>query len=140
MPVVALREFEVEWGHCDPAGIVWNPRYFEWFDHCTAGLFARVGLAKHEMVARFDIVGIPLVETKAKFHAPSKWGDRIRVESRIAEFRTSSFDVEHRVFNGDRLAVESNETRVWVGRHPDDPAKLKSRPIPAEVLALFEKN
>jgi 4-hydroxybenzoyl-CoA thioesterase len=32
------------------------------------------------------------------------------------------------------LALEGFETRVWVGRHPDDPTRIKSRPIPEEVI------
>jgi acyl-CoA thioesterase FadM len=29
----------IEWGACDPARFVFNPRFIEWFDACTAGLF-----------------------------------------------------------------------------------------------------
>ena len=135
--IVATRQIEIEWGHCDPAGIVFNPRFFEWFDHCTAGLFAHVGLRKHEMVKEFDFVGFPLVESRARFLRPAKFGDVVVIESSIAEFRRSSFDVNHRRLNGGELAVEGFETRVWSGRHPDDPRRLKSQPIPEAVVAKF---
>ena len=36
------RHRTIEWGDCDPAGIVFNPRYFEWFDAATAAS-VRVG-------------------------------------------------------------------------------------------------
>ena len=29
------------------------------------------------------------------------------------------------------------ETRVLVGRHPDDPARLKSAPVPQEIIERF---
>ncbi len=29
----------IEWAHCDPAGIIWNPRVFEFFDTGTWTLF-----------------------------------------------------------------------------------------------------
>ena len=35
------------------------------------------------------------------------------------------------------LAVEGFETRVWVTRDGGDPQRIKSQPIPAEVLARF---
>jgi 4-hydroxybenzoyl-CoA thioesterase len=35
------------------------------------------------------------------------------------------------------LAVECVDTRVWVERDPDDPAKIRSVPIPPEVIAKF---
>jgi 4-hydroxybenzoyl-CoA thioesterase len=137
MAVVSKREILVEWGHCDPAGIVFNPRFFEWFDACTAGLFAHVGLPKPRLITTYGIVGIPLVETQAKFILPSRFGDTVTITSSITSFRRSSFDVEHRLFNSGSLAVEARETRVWVGRHPDDPTKIKSQHIPQEVIALF---
>ena len=43
--------------------------------------------------------------------------------------------MQHRLFKGDSLAVEGFEIRVWTGRDPDDPDKLKSRPIPDDVVA-----
>ena len=137
--IVARREIEIEWGHCDPAGIVFNPRFFEWFDASTARLFAEVGLPKHEMVRLYDIVGIPLVETRARFLRPSKFGDRVMLESSVHEFRRSSFDVRHQLFNGGELAVDGFESRVWTGRDPADPDRLKSQPIPADVIAKFGK-
>ena len=55
----------------------------------------------------------------------------------ISSFKRSSFDVVHKAFKGDALAIEAFETRVLVGRHPDDPTKLKSAPMPAEIIAKF---
>lgn len=134
------RELTVEWGQCDPAGIVFYPRYFEMFDASTAALFsAALGITKREMVARFDAVGFPMVDTRAKFHIPSAYGDKVRIESTIVGLRRSSFDVEHRILKDSALAVEGFETRVWVGRHPDDPTRIKARPIPDEVVAAFAR-
>lgn len=140
MAVVSKRDILVEWGHCDPAGIVFNPRFFEWFDAATAGLFAHVGLPKPRLIERFGIIGIPLVETQAKFILPSRFGDKITIESSIMSFGRSSFDVEHKLFNGGELATEGRETRVWAARHPDDPARMKSQAIPEEVRALFKSD
>jgi 4-hydroxybenzoyl-CoA thioesterase len=134
--LVNMRPLRIEWGDCDPAGIVYYPRYFVFFDNCTAALFeAALGVTKHEWVRRYDIVGIPMVKTGGDFHIPSKYGDDLMVETTITDLRRSSFDVRHRMMKGDALAVEGVETRVWVGRHPDDPTRIKSQPIPAEVVA-----
>ena len=37
------------------------------------------------------------------------------------------------------LAIEAFETRVLVGRDPNDPDKLKSAPVPEEIIAKFTK-
>ncbi|HKH02079.1 MAG TPA: acyl-CoA thioesterase, partial [Bradyrhizobium sp.] len=34
-------------------------------------------------------------------------------------------------------AIEAFETRVLVGRHPEDPARLKSATVPPEIIAKF---
>ena len=41
------RNVRVEWGDCDPAGIVYFPRYFEYFDISTVGMFEALGYRKH---------------------------------------------------------------------------------------------
>ena len=114
------------------------PRYFEMFDASTAHLFAAVlGMTKREMLLRHDDVGFPMVDTRARFHVPSAFGDAVRIESQVTQFRRSAFDVTHRILKGDAVAVEGFETRVWVGRHPDDPARIKSKPIPEEIVAAL---
>ena len=132
------RELTIEWGHCDPAGIVFNPRFFEFFDWSTAVLFQAVlGMAKPEILKAYDCAGIPLVETRAQFLAPARFGDVVAIESTIASFGRSSFEVRHRLFNHGKPAVEGLEKRVWTGRDPDDPGRMRSKPIPAEVIAKF---
>lgn len=33
------------------------------------------------------------------------------------------------------LAAEGFETRVWAGRHPDDPDRIKGLPLPANLVS-----
>lgn len=130
------RRLTIEWGHCDPAGIVFNPRYFEFFDWSTALLVeAALGLSKAAMIAAHDLVGIPIVETGARFMAPSHYGDAVAIELTIVELKRSSFQVRHRLSRDGVLCVEGHETRVWAGRDPAEPGRLKSKAIPDEVRA-----
>jgi len=131
------KTIHVEWGDCDPAGIVYYPRYFAYFDNCTAALFEAAGLPKHQMLKTYGIVGIPMVDTRARFLAPSKFGDDIVVESCISEWRRSSFDVQHKVFKGEVLAVECSETRVWAVRSKSDPETIEGQAVPQDVIARF---
>ena len=126
----------VEWGHCDPAGIVYFPNYFTYFDSSTNALFLRaLGCNKFEMLKRYGIVGIPLVDVGARFIVPSVFGDVVTIESSVVEIKRSSFRMLHRLLKGETLAVEGQETRVWVGRDPANPDKLKGKPIPDDVIA-----
>ena len=133
--LTSRHQVTIEWGDCDPAGIVYFPNYFSYFDSSTNALFLRaLGFTKYEMMRKYDIVGIPLVDARATFIVPSVFGDVVTIESSIAEIKRSSFRMVHRLLRGETLAVEGHETRVWVGRDPANPDKLKSRPIPAEVV------
>jgi 4-hydroxybenzoyl-CoA thioesterase len=132
------KTIHVEWGDCDPAGIVYYPRYFAYFDNCTAALFEAAGLPKHQMLKTYGIVGIPMVDTRARFLAPSKFGDDVVVESCITEWHRSSFDVQHKVLKGDILAVECSETRVWAVRSTSDPDAIEGQAVPQDVIARFD--
>jgi 4-hydroxybenzoyl-CoA thioesterase len=135
---VNRRQFMIEWGHCDPAGIVFNSRFFEFFDWGTWTLFeAALGVKPHELGPTYGIMGIPLVDAGARFLAPARFGDVVELTSRVSEFRRSSFDVEHQLLVHGALAVEGKETRVWAARDAADPSKIKSQPIPADVMARF---
>jgi len=136
---VSRRQFTIEWGHCDPAGIVFNSRFFEFFDWGTWILFeAALGVKPPDLAATFGIIGIPLVDAGAKFIAPARFGDVVELTSQVSELRRSSFDVAHRITVRGALAVEGKETRVWAARDPGDPAKIRSQPIPADVAARFQ--
>jgi 4-hydroxybenzoyl-CoA thioesterase len=132
------RTVRIEWGDCDPAQIVFYPRYFAMFDGATQELFrAALGKPKIDWTKEFGIIGIPMVDTGAKFIVPSRYGDDIVIESRVARFGGSSFDIEHRVFRDATLAIEGRETRVWAGADPDKPGAMKGCKIPAVVKAAF---
>jgi 4-hydroxybenzoyl-CoA thioesterase len=137
--LVYRRQFTVEWGHCDPAGIVFNSRFFEFFDWSSWLLFEMaLGVRPNEIATTFGIAGIPLVDARARFLKPAQFNDVADIASEVSEFRRSSFEVAHRITIDGELAVEGSETRVWAGRDPNNPAKLKGLPIPAAVIERFQ--
>ena len=134
------REVEIEFGDCDPAGIVYYPNYFRMFDAATAHLFeAALGMKKIAWTKHFGVVGIPVVETGATFSRPSRFGDVVTITSTLVAFKRSSFEVAHRLTNGGVLAIEAHETRVWAEADPDDAQRIRSRAIPPEVIAAFAR-
>ena len=107
------RDVRIVWGDCDPAGIVFYPRYFEMFDTSTTALFERaLGMTKFQFVKAYNSVGYPMVDTRARFLLPTRYGDDVVIETTIMEIRRSSFDIRHRLMKDGELAVEGFETRV----------------------------
>jgi 4-hydroxybenzoyl-CoA thioesterase len=134
------RLVRVQWGDCDPAGIVFYPRYFEWIDASTILLFEKAtGMTKMRMLERYGGAGLVLLEARAVFKVASHYGEDLEIESQVTELRRSSFYVYHKVTKdaGATLALEGFETRLWTVRDPQDGGRLKSTPMPAEVAAAL---
>jgi 4-hydroxybenzoyl-CoA thioesterase len=130
------RTLRIEWGDCDPAGIVFYPRYFAMFDTSTAYLMERAaGMSKFDYLRHYKFVGHPIVETRAIFRVPTRFGDEVSIETAVVACGRSSIKIEHRLSKAGVLAVEGFETRVFVAHDPDDPEKLKSQPIPPDLAA-----
>ena len=133
------KEIHVEWGDCDPAGIVYFPRFFEYFDACTNALFEKAGFRKAEMLKQFGLLGIPLVEASARFYAPASFGETVTVDTRIVEWGKSSFQVEHRLYKGDGLRAEGREKRVWAVADANAEKGMRGSVIPEEVKMRFSQ-
>jgi len=133
-----IRTTRIEWCDCDPAGIIYYPRYFQIFDTCTTVLIERaLGMNKIDFLKVYNFMGYPVLETRARFHKPTRYGDEVAIETKLVEYGRSSFKIEHRLSKGEMLAAEGFETRVWSARDPDDPERIKAQPIPEAVIARF---
>jgi 4-hydroxybenzoyl-CoA thioesterase len=134
------RTTRIEWGDCDPAGIIFYARYYDIFDVSTTMMLERaLGMKKIDYLKAFDFLGHPLLETRARFLKPTRYGDDVVVDTEVVDCGRSSFKVEHRLSLAGTLAVEGFETRVWVVRDPGDPRRMKSQPIPAEIVARLTR-
>jgi 4-hydroxybenzoyl-CoA thioesterase len=136
---VNYRVVRIEWGDCDPAGIIYYPRYFAIFDASTSALIERaLGMRKSDYLKAYDFAGHPLVNAHSRFLIPTRYGDEVTIETTVTALRRSSFDVQHRLYKDGTLAAEGFETRVWVD---GDPAKgtMKAKPLPQAVIARLSQ-
>ncbi|MFC3612634.1 acyl-CoA thioesterase [Lutimaribacter marinistellae] len=82
---------QVEFNHCDPAGIVFYPRYFEMISATVERFLAdEIDLAWADMDFRSG-AGTPLGEIEARFHAPSRLGDKLELSLQVERIGRSSF-------------------------------------------------
>lgn len=62
---------------CDPAGIVFFPRYFEMINDCVESFFDEaIGFPFEELL---ETGGVPTAEISTRFRAPSRHGDMLRI-------------------------------------------------------------
>ena len=133
-------EIRVEWGHCDPARIVYNPNYHDWMEQGLVTLFEAAGLDLAGKLAeepRFR--GTPLVQGEAQYRAPARVGEIITLVSRVERFGGASFVIAHRFLRGDTVLVEARQTRVWGMAPEGDPDGLTTARIPDDVRARLSE-
>lgn len=133
MALTSRYEVTVEWGDCDPAGIVYYPTYFRWFDQATFRLFRAAGLKRDDVGSGQWTEGTPLVGAECAFRRASQHGETLAIESHVERFGRSSFTVRH-VFRDatGAVAAEGTETRIWAKKE-GDARSLKSVVIPDDV-------
>lgn len=132
------RTITVEFGQCDPSGIVYNPNYFIWLDLSVHALLAAGGLSLKGLIAECGIDGIPVVDYKCKFLAPARWGDELTIETSVVALHRCAIDMQHRVFNGGVLAVDCAETRVCTTMDAVA-GRAKAFPLPEKLIKAFSR-
>ena len=129
------RVVRIDWSDCDPAGIIFYPRYFNIFDACTTALFERVlGMTKFELLKHFEFSDFPLERTRARFLRPTRYGDDVTVDSKMV-VGDASFEIEHRLSLKGEICVECSEKRQWVVRGAN--GSFQSSAVPDEVIKKF---
>jgi 4-hydroxybenzoyl-CoA thioesterase len=129
----------VEFGDCDPAGIVFFPNYFRWVDAASRQFFDACGVPSwRDLEPVNGIIGTPLVSVTADFAAPARYGERLEVDTAITEWGGRSFVMAHTVRRGATVICTVREVRIFAIRHPDDPARIKAIAAPPELRQRCE--
>ena len=119
-----IRIMQVEFNHCDPAGIVFYPRYFEMTNSLVENFFADV--IGHSYAAMMDAgQGVPTARLEVNFKAPSRLGDKLHWMLQVARVGGSSVTFVANAMVGEQLRLTADLTLVWVtmgkpARWPDD--------------------
>ena len=118
MPVTV--RVDVSWADCDPAGIVFYPRFFAWMDLSVHALAREMGVPREAMLPPTGDSGFPVVGAKARFLASARMDDHLEVRTWVARVGRSSLSVRHQIVRLDEgseeLLVEGFEDRVYVRR------------------------
>ena len=135
------EQFFVAWADCDAAGKVFYPNFYSWFDRSTEKLFKANGLAFADLESEFGIVGMPLLESNAKYERACLLGSELSIETWIDEWAGKIFVVQHKVTQqGGRLAVSGYEKRILVVPAPDEPSGMRGIAPPEEILGRLRED
>lgn len=108
-----LRRYPIEFNHCDPAGIVFYPRYFEMTNHVCENFFREaVGVSYAAMMK--DGAGVPTARIETDFKAPSRLGDVLEVSLVIKRLGGASVTFEIVAMCEGQHRLTATLTLVWV--------------------------
>lgn len=115
--------------HCDPAGIVFYPRYFEMLNDCVEAFFDEIGFPFEHL---HQDGAMPTVQMTAEFASPSLHGDRMVIDMAIAKIGSSSIALSFHAHCDAVTRFTANSTLVYID------SDNKSQPIPAAMRSALE--
>lgn len=123
------RTIQIEFNHCDPAGIVFYPRYFEMTNSVVENFFAdEVGRSFAAMHTGGRHNGVPTVHIETDFLAPSRLGDKVLFTLVVRRLGGSSVAVEITGTMGGETRIKARLTLVWIDN-------MKAAPWPEPMRA-----
>ena len=135
MTKTVIYEVRVEFGDCDPAGIVWFPNFFRWIDAASRHFFIECGVPPwQETRQSMDLIGTPLVDTQASFSKTASYGDVLQIHTQISEWRNKSFVQTYRVMRGDDEIMQCTEVRIFAADKVG--GGIRAMAVPEEIRVM----
>lgn len=103
--------FEVAWGHCDPAGIIFYPNYFHWFDDTFHAFLKSRDLDQRILGDKLGTIGTGLIDAGASFKAPITYGDRLILRIELEAWAEKTFRLRYTGSSNNRTVVIGHEVR-----------------------------
>jgi 4-hydroxybenzoyl-CoA thioesterase len=129
--MIYRRKVPIEFNHCDPAGIVFYPRYFEMVNSVIENFFADVvGRSFASMHSGADN-GVPTVAMEAVFQRPSRLGEKVRFTLRVEKVGGSSVKMWIEGHGDDGLRLKVGMTLAWIDG-------MRAAPWPKDMRAALE--
>ena len=119
----------VRFRHCDPARIVFYPRYFEMINDLFEDWFASLDWDFH-MLHEERHEGVPTLETTAKFLRPCRLGDELELQLEVTKIGASSFELAFTAHCAGELRWSAASKLVYVR---NDGTSIHSIRIPPEL-------
>lgn len=133
MSVPHVSELRVRYSETDQMGVVYHAEYLVWCEVGRTDFIRGLGLPYAELERRGTSLAV--AEASIRYHAPARYDDLIRVETRLVEVRSRAITFEYLIrhaVSGDRLA---SARTLLVCLDPSG----KPAPLPADVRALMER-
>lgn len=118
---------------CDPAGIIFFSRVFEFCHSAYEKLIESFKLDEDYWDNAIYVV--PIVHTECDYYKPLKYGDEISIELIVSQLKTSSFELTYKLKLNDEVCASVKTVHVFVSR--EDWNKME---IPTDIMIGLQRN
>ena len=133
--IIFTKSYDVSFGNCDPAGIVYYPNFFSWLDQ-TFHAFLEERFDGHAKLCKMlEARGLGLITADAQFKSPAFPGDILQIEMQYPEWSNRSATIFYTGKINDTLAIEGKEVR---GIFADQDGKMIAKPV-ADLREMFDR-
>lgn len=118
---------------CDPAGIIFFSRVFE-FCHS----------AYEQLIVSFELdedywdnpsYVVPIIHTECDYYKPLKYGDEISIEVSVTQLKNSSFELTYKLILNNETCASVKTVHVFVSRE-----NWNKMEIPTEIMIGLQRN
>ena len=128
-----ISEFRVRYSETDQMGVVYHAEYLVWCEVGRTDFIRALGLPYSELERQGTALAV--AEANIRYHAPARYDDLVRVETRLVDVRSRAITFDYLIRNADTGERLASARTLLVSLNPDG----KPVPIPADVRALMER-
>lgn len=116
----------IRFQHCDPAGIVFYPRYVEMINATVEDWFDHIGISFAEIHGPME-AAIPAVSLHVDFKSPARIGDILTFSLAVARLGTTSVALDIEAMDGTESRFTSRITLVHIAKSDYRPSAWPER-------------
>lgn len=106
-----VTELRVRYGETDQMGVVYHAEYLVYCEIGRTELIRTLGMTYADMEARGCLLAVS--EASVRFHAPARYDDLLRVETRLTDLRSRAVTFDYVIQHGEsRARIASARTQL----------------------------
>ena len=133
MTTIHTSEFRVRYSETDQMGVVYHAEYLVWCEVGRTDFIRALGVPYADLEKRGTALAV--AELNIRYHAPARYDDLIRVETRLVEVRSRAITFEYVIRNAETGGRLATARTLLVSLDPSG----RPVPMPAQVRALMDR-
>jgi 4-hydroxybenzoyl-CoA thioesterase len=133
-----IVERRIMWGDLDALGIVFYPRYYEWFDGCAHQFFEAIGIPHDRLWKEHGIV-FGLAETQCRYLSAGRYHEHIKILTGLQNLNKRGLTLQHVITHGETGKTVVIGTEKRISMDASNPMDLKVTTIPEMVYQALEQ-